>query len=54
MLESVPVCITLFKTNLLKKLDVYQLLNLQAPIPKNGQTLSNNSSAVADEFFKCI
>ena len=24
------------------------------PNPQNGQTLSNNSSAVADELFECV
>ena len=25
-----------------------------APIPQNGQTYSNNSSAKADELFECV
>ena len=29
-------------------------LILQAPAPKNGQTHSSNSSAVADKLFECV
>ena len=29
-------------------------LTLKAPIPQNGQTHSNNSSAIADELFECV
>ena len=29
-------------------------LTLRAPTPQNGQTHSNNSSALADELFECI
>ena len=29
-------------------------LTLKAPIPQNGQTQSNNSSATADELFDCV
>ena len=29
-------------------------LTLKAPIPQNGQTHSNNSSATADELFECV
>ena len=30
------------------------LLTLYAPTPKNGQTDSNNLSAVADELYECV
>ena len=30
------------------------ILSLWAPTPQNGQTYSNNSSAVADELFECV
>ena len=26
----------------------------QAPTPQNGQTYSNNSSAIADELIECV
>ena len=29
-------------------------LTHQAPTPQNGQTHSNNSSAIAGELFKCV
>ena len=29
-------------------------LSLYAPTPQNGQTLSKNSSAVADQFYFCL
>ena len=29
-------------------------INLSAPTLQNGQTHSNNSSAVADELFECV
>ena len=29
-------------------------LTLKAPTPQNGQTHSNNSSAVADELSECV
>ena len=29
-------------------------LTLQAPNPQNGQTVSNNSSACANELFECV
>ena len=28
--------------------------NPSAPTPQNGQTYSNNSSAVANEIFECV
>ena len=30
------------------------ILTLWAPTPQNGQTYSNNSSALADELFGCV
>ena len=30
------------------------VLNLLSPIPQNGQTHSNNSSAVGDKLFECV
>ena len=38
-----------------RKVMFYKLmLILKAPIPHNGQTHSNNSSAKADELFQCV
>ena len=34
--------------------DMATLLTLKAPIPQNGQTHSNNSSATADELFERV
>ena len=31
-----------------------KMLTLQAPASQNGQTHSNNLSAVADELFECV
>ena len=33
---------------------VREILTLRAPIPQNGRTHSNNSSAVADKLFECV
>ena len=33
---------------------VWNELTLHVPTPQNGQTHLNNSSAVADELFKCV
>ena len=29
-------------------------ITLSAPTPQNGQTQSNNSSAIAEELFECV
>ena len=31
-----------------------RVLTLQAPIPQNGQTYSNNSLAVTEELLECL
>ena len=33
---------------------IYRALTLYVPTPQNGQTHSNNSSAIADELFECV
>ena len=33
---------------------MYNILTLKVPTQQNGQTHSNNSSAIADEWFECV
>ena len=37
-----------------KEKNVLIILTLKTPIPQNGQTHSNNSSAVTNELFECV
>ena len=38
----------------LSTLTHYISITLYAPTPLNGQTHSNNSSAITDELFECV
>ena len=54
-IQSLLLNVAFIKSNnLVWSMACFKRLTLKAPIPLNGQTHSNNSSATANELFECV